>query len=217
MRLRMSAGTSTIDDAATVATRARSGVTSPRPSGCTRFERNTTNIPVAGSSHSDVPVNPVWPNDPTGSSSPRLDENVESMSHPRPRTFRSPGDVACVVIFATASGDRIRTPRYTPPSRSMRLKIARSAAVLKRPACPATPPIRRAVGSWTVPRSIDMSGPWQGQPSGVQLSVGAIRRRTAAGGRNIVSFMPSGAKMRSCANRSSGAPLTRRTMSPSRK
>ena len=34
-------------DAATVATRARSGVTSPLPSGCTRFERNITNIPVA--------------------------------------------------------------------------------------------------------------------------------------------------------------------------
>ena len=28
-----------------VATRARSGVTSPLPSGCTRFDRNTTNIP----------------------------------------------------------------------------------------------------------------------------------------------------------------------------
>ena len=61
-------------EAATVATRARSGVTSPLPSGWTRFDRNTTNIPVSGSIQSDVPVKPVWPNEPTGSSSPRLDE-----------------------------------------------------------------------------------------------------------------------------------------------
>ena len=108
-----------MDDAATVATRARSGVTSPFPSGCTRFERNTTNIPVVGSIHNDVPVKPVWPNDPTGRSSPRFDEYAESMSHPRPRTLRSRGSVAAVVILATASGDRIRVPWYTPPSSSM--------------------------------------------------------------------------------------------------
>ena len=102
-------------EAATVATRARSGVTSPLPSGCTRFDRNTTNILVAGSIHSDVPVNPVWPNEPSGSSSPRFDENDESMSQPRPRTLRSPGGVAGVVIFATVSGDRMRVPWYAPP------------------------------------------------------------------------------------------------------
>ena len=48
-----------IADAAIVATRARSGVTSPLPSGCTRFDRKTTNILVAGSIQSDVPVKPV--------------------------------------------------------------------------------------------------------------------------------------------------------------
>ena len=98
-------------EAATVATRARSGVTSPLPSGCTRFERNTTNMSVVGSTHSDVPVKPVWPNEPSGRRSPRLDENDESMSHPRPRTLRSAPGVAGDVIFATASGDRTRVPR----------------------------------------------------------------------------------------------------------
>ena len=44
-------------------------------------------MPVAGSIQSDVPVKPVCPNDPTGSSSPRLDEYDESMSQPSPRTF----------------------------------------------------------------------------------------------------------------------------------
>ena len=44
--------------AATVATRARSGVTSPFPSGWTRFDRKTTNMPVDGSIQSDVPVKP---------------------------------------------------------------------------------------------------------------------------------------------------------------
>ena len=46
-------------DATIVATRARSGVTSPVPSGCRRFERNTTNTRVAGSIHIEVPVKPV--------------------------------------------------------------------------------------------------------------------------------------------------------------
>ena len=48
-------------EAAIVATRARSGVTSPLPSGCSRLDKKTTNILVSGSIHSDVPVNPVWP------------------------------------------------------------------------------------------------------------------------------------------------------------
>ena len=88
----------------------------------------------------------------------------------------------------------------------MRQKLARSAAVLNRPAWPATPPMRRAVGSCTTPRSIVISGPWHGQPKRVQLSVGAIRGASDAGGLNIVSLMPSGSKMRSRANRSSGMP-----------
>ena len=48
-----------IADAATVATRARSGVTSPLPSGWTRFDRNTTNAFVTGSIQREVPVKPV--------------------------------------------------------------------------------------------------------------------------------------------------------------
>jgi hypothetical protein len=68
------AGTVSIADAAIVATRARSGVTSPLPSGWTRLDRNTTNIRVNGSIQSDVPVKPVCPKDPIGSSSPRLPE-----------------------------------------------------------------------------------------------------------------------------------------------
>ena len=99
-----------IADATTVATRARSGVTSPLPSGCTRFDRNTTNVFVTGSIQMEVPVKPVWPNDPMGSSSPRFDENDESMSQPSPRTFGSPGALAGVVIFATVSGARMRAP-----------------------------------------------------------------------------------------------------------
>ena len=73
-RVRRFAGSASIADAAMVAIRARSGVTSPLPSGWTRFDRNTTNIRVAGSIQSDVPVKPVWPNDPIGRSSPRLPE-----------------------------------------------------------------------------------------------------------------------------------------------
>ena len=61
-------------EAAMVATRARTGVTSPLPSGWTRFDRKMTYTPVRGSIHTEVPVHPVWPKEPGGSSSPRFDE-----------------------------------------------------------------------------------------------------------------------------------------------
>ena len=40
---------------------------------------------VVGSIQMDVPVNPVCPKEPTGSSAPRLLESCESMSQPSPR------------------------------------------------------------------------------------------------------------------------------------
>ena len=216
--LRSTAGGSSVSaDAAIVATRARSGVTSPLPSGWTRFDMNTTNILVAGSIHSEVPVKPVWPKDPSGRSSPRLAAKDESMSQPRPRTLRSPGGIEGLIIRATVSGARMRTPSCDPLFNSIRAKMETSAAVLNSPACPATPAMRRAVGSCTTPRSIFRSGPSHGHPYGVQFSVGAMRGCSAAGGLNPVSFIPSGLKIRSRANSSSGLPLTRRTMSPRRK
>ncbi len=95
--------------------------------------------PVAGSIHSDVPVKPVCPNEPSGRSSPRFDEYDESRSHPRPRTFVSEGGVAGDVMRPTVSGDRMRAScpersRKAPPPSNMRQKIDKSSAVLKRPA-----------------------------------------------------------------------------------
>ena len=89
--------------------------------------------------------------------------------------------------------------------------------MLNSPAWPATPPMRRAVGSWTTPRSITWSGPAQGQPYGVHISVGAMRGLSDSGGLNIVSRMPSGPASRSCTKRSNGIPATRETMSARRK
>src|SRR5436190_8658401 len=84
-----SIGVSSIADATTVATFARSGVTSPLPSGWTRFERKTTKVCDVGSIQIDVPVKPVCPNDPNGNSSPRFDEKEVLMSHPSPRVAPS--------------------------------------------------------------------------------------------------------------------------------
>ena len=89
--------------------------------------------------------------------------------------------------------------------------------MLNSPACPATPSIRRAVGSWTTPRRIAPPGWSQGHPYCVHFSVGAIRGSSAAGGLNIVSRIPSGSKIRARQNWSSVCPLTRWTISPSRK
>ena len=116
---------------------------------------------------------------------------------------------------ATVGGVMMRTPSSTPPDSSIAPKRARSDAVPKRPAWPATPPIRRAVGSCTVPRSIEAPRPPQGHPSGVQASVGAIRERKVARGLKVVSRMRSGSKIRRAANSSSDIPLTRDTISPS--
>ena len=138
------------------------------------------------------------------------------MSQPRPRTSAMPAGVDGDVIRATLAADRTRTAPSRPPPSSMRQKRDKSAAVLNSPACPATPPIRRAVGSWTTPRRNGASFP-QGHASGAHRSVGAMRGANDAGGRNIVSFMPSGRKTCAAAYRSSRSPLTRSTMSPSTK
>ncbi len=200
-----------------VATRARSGVTSPLPSGCTRLERKITKVRVNGSIQIEVPVNPVWPNDPIGSSSPRLPEKLESMSQPRPRTAVMPSGVAGRAILATVSGDSTRAPFHWPPPSTMRAKIDRSCPVLNSPACPATPSIRRAVGSWTTPRSIGTPGLLHGHASGSQASVGAMRPRMAASGRNVVSFIPSGLKTFDVRNVFSGCFATFSAMWPRRK
>jgi hypothetical protein len=124
------------------------------PSGWTRFERKTTNVSLAGSIQSEVPVKPVWPNEPAGKRSPRLVEKDVCKSQPRPRA--PPSSVTCRgrVISATPSGERTRAPSYSPPFRIIWQKTARSSAVEKSPAWPATPPMRLAVGSCTCPRSI---------------------------------------------------------------
>ena len=77
-------------DATIVATRPLSRPTSPRPSGCTRFDRKTTYAPLEGSIHRDVPVNPVCPKEPGGKRSPRLREYAVATSKPSARRSSSP-------------------------------------------------------------------------------------------------------------------------------
>jgi hypothetical protein len=97
------------------------------------------------------------------------------------------------VIRSTVAGDRICVPSSRPPFSSIRQKRDRSAAVLNSPAWPATPSMRRAVGSWTTPRRKGTSAVFaQGHENGRHRSVGAVRAASNAGGRNIESFMPSG-------------------------
>lgn len=77
-------------EATIVATRERTGWALPLSSGWFRFERRITNVRVSGSSHIDVPVQPVCPNEPGGKRSPREVENEVETSQPRARTSRSP-------------------------------------------------------------------------------------------------------------------------------
>ena len=91
------------------------------------------------------------------------------------------GGCCGVVIFSTISGDRIGLPFSNAWA-----NFERSSAVEKTPACPATPPMRRALGSCTTPRSILPCSSY---------SVGAILGRQAAGGRKRVCVICNGVKI----------------------
>ena len=159
-----------------VAMRARSGVTSPLPSGCTRLDRMMTNTRVAGidpdrrareagvaeradREHFATRRRIGRIDVPPEAAHVRLARRRRRRRHPRDRERRQ--HAAFV--------------RVAPPLSHMRANFARSAAVLNTPACPATPPMRRAVGSCTTPRSIVMPGPSHGQPKAVHGCVGAMR------------------------------------------
>ena len=81
------------------------------------IQKNTTNISLAGSIQIDVPVKPVWPNEPSGNSSPRLVEKLVLMSQPSPRVLPLLETIRGRVICATVKGESTRTPPYEPPFR----------------------------------------------------------------------------------------------------
>src|SRR5687767_15669634 len=64
----------------------------------------------------DVPVNPVWPNEPSGNNSPRFDENEVFISHPSPRVAPSSDTTYGAVIFAMVWADNIRRCVSVPPA-----------------------------------------------------------------------------------------------------
>src|ERR1700686_5754094 len=72
--------------ATSVATFVRSPIAFPFPRGCTEFVSKMMYVCVVGSIHTDVPVNPVCPYDPTGSSRQRFDEDAISISPQHPRS-----------------------------------------------------------------------------------------------------------------------------------
>ncbi len=101
---------SIIEPATIEATRPRNGPTSPLPSGCTRLLRKMTKESLAGSIQIEVPVNPVWPNEPSGNRSPLFDEKLVAMSQPKPRAAPFSLTACGRVIVATLSGLRMRAP-----------------------------------------------------------------------------------------------------------
>src|ERR1051325_3376963 len=104
------AGVSVIELATIAATRPRKGPTSPLPSGCTRLLRKITKELLAGSIQIDVPVNPVWPNDPSGKRSPLFEEKVVARSQPSPRAAPVSETARGRVIVAMVLGLTTRTP-----------------------------------------------------------------------------------------------------------
>src|SRR5688572_32520730 len=86
--------------AASVETIPRRRVTSPRPSGWRRFDRNTTHVPLDGSIQSDVPVKPVCPKEPYGKRSPRFRENaLATRSEEHTSELQSQSNLVCRLLL----------------------------------------------------------------------------------------------------------------------
>src|SRR5438132_517629 len=107
-----------------------------------------------------------------GKNGASIRENGDERSHPSVRIVRPSGSASH--MSATVSGLRYRWPSSVPSFTSIRQSRARSAAVEKRPAWPATPPSARARAS--------CGSPWSRWP--LKYSVGATRLRTASRGWN---------------------------------
>jgi hypothetical protein len=100
------------------------------------LDMNTTNVCETGSIHTLVPVNPVWPNDPSGNSSPRFEENDVLMSHPSPRVAPSSETTYGSIISGDGLGGEWRT--QTPAVRWFSRSETRVRPVLTG----AMPPLR---------------------------------------------------------------------------
>ena len=119
------------------------------------------------------------------------------LSQPRHRELSATSSARCVNSLAVSA----LANRPVPPSRQVNRswqKRARSKAVEKSPACPATPPSQRAFSSCT--------SPCQARPSRAALhSVGTISARGILVGRKRVRVNPRGAHTSLSNNASSGA------------
>src|SRR5260370_29288267 len=100
----------------------------------------------------DVPVKPVWPKEPIGYKSPRFPENGESISQPKPRKIGCSAGVCADVNFRMVSGLKTRVPSNCPTPKIICANLAKPAAVVESPACPAPPPINGEVCAGTTPR-----------------------------------------------------------------
>ena len=130
--------------------------TSPLPSGCSRVVSRMTNERENGSIHKLVPVNPVWPNEPSG--------NCARALSCHPDASRADGCIwtRCPSRARAAPAPSAASARWSSASRSRLSRCARrrvrrhsgscgktardQLAQVKSPACPATPPMRRADG-----------------------------------------------------------------------
>ena len=93
--------------AASVATRLRSLLTLPLPSGWTRLERKITAVSEGGSIQIDVPVKPVWPKPAVlENRSPRLPEYAVATSQPSERN-PSPFVVGTTRGFGEAEAEQV--------------------------------------------------------------------------------------------------------------
>ena len=170
-----------IADATTVATRARSGVTSPLPSGWTRFDRNTTNALRHGIDPERRPGETGVAERADAAAARRGLTNTSSRCPSRARARSDRRSRSPASSFSRPSAAReCASPCSCRRRAACWQKIARSAAVLNNPAWPATPPIRRAVGSWTTPRIISCPVRRTASRTRCSGSVGAIRGRSGS-------------------------------------
>ena len=143
------------------------------------------------------------------------------MSQPKPRSAIPVAGCSGATIFSSTMRDRGNL-LGRPARRSSKFcaYTARSSPVLNSPACPATLPMRRDVGSCTKPRNITSPGNVfdPGTPDEIgscSYSVGAMRGIQDSGGRNRVCARPSGSMMKRRVYSSSVTPESFSTTAPS--
>src|SRR5579875_952301 len=182
--------------------------------GCTRLVSSVIAIARDGSIQIDVPVNPRWPTASGEKYRPELECCGEGVSQPsaqvEPATVPSRRQNSRV----TLCGMNCERPAQLAMSSAAIRSTSRAGA--NSPACPATPPIAKALSSCTSPTRRRLRDGHISVAANISATGSRRRERTIEMSIKSVDLSLSGRKIRSRQIRLRLAPVIRSMVSPSR-